>query len=820
VARVWAVLAVVVLHACASGDAPRLLPIAPSTVQVNRTLRIPLDVDNPRGLPLVYRVSAPADLVAFDSVVTIGGSPSGGELRYTPLASHVGTWTLTVVLASPDGAVYDRQQASVEVTPAADAAPVFLAPGAGGTFDLARDPCARFAVEIRDDDSPTVTIRERTPLPNGAMLSTSGPKTADFVWCPTGDQIAASARWTIALEADDGAHPPVPHDFVAVLRTGTAMGCTGAAPVVTLVSPSAGTSVTSGAGYDVVIDATDDLGLRDAPLLYWTTERPVDPAMPDVTTYAQVAFVADGAHFRATIPSLGLMPGEMRDVFFTVSATDNDDPTGTACDHRTDLLPVVSFTAVGAMAGGTTAPCGACAASIECAAGVCVPAAGGARCLATCTAGASCTTGSCIAVSTTEGASQMACGGVTAACDGGGCTDDAFEDDDSVPAAASLPFTGTSAHIGAQICRNDDDYYRFTPAAMDRVTVSIAFTGASGDLDLQVLDAMATIVGSSAGVGDSEMVSYCARDASPLYARVLGYAGAQNAYTLDVTRMAGGCCVNDAFEPDDTQASARPASAGVTGTLCPGDQDWIAVPVAGASRVVIDLSYDNARADVDIELVGPTGTVIASSLATTGTEHIDATVTTAGTYALHVFTLDTGTNDYTGTVAITAATTCTSTLGCPSGQVCDRGACRSATCTAASSCPSGYLCPDAGPGTGASSCAAPCTVNTDCRSTEACKWFPEGRGCAARGTGANGATCTSFADCGGQRACLDWPGGYCARARCASDADCETGTFCVAVGGTNVCSLDCTTDVTRCHTGLACRAITGVGGTARHVCTP
>lgn len=811
------------LAACEGGSAPQLLPIGHQTAQVNATLRVPLDVVNPSGVALAYRFEAPT-LVAIDSVATIGGSPSGGEFRFTPLASHVGTHSIDFVIAAPGGAEYDRQTMIVDVIAAADAAPVFLEPGAGGTYDLERDPCVRFHVEIRDDDSVTVDVRERSPLPDGAMLTASGPKSADFAWCPTPDQIGASARWTIELEADDLDHPPVPHDFVVVLRTGTSTGCPGLPPTITLVSPLSGERVTSSASYDVVITASDDRGLRDAPLLYWTTERPVDPAAPDVTTYAQVTFVADGANFRARIPSLGLAAGDEREVFFTASATDNDDATGTTCDHRTDLLPVVSFFAVGGTGGGTALACEACTASVECASGICVPAAGGARCLDACTTGSACAHGTCGSVSTSEGASASACGDVAAACGGSaGCTDDAFEPDDTVAAAHALTFSGSTAHLAAQICANDDDYYAFTPAAMDRVTVALAFTSSAGDIDLQLLDGTGTILGSSAGTSDMESVSYCARSASPLYARVLGYAGAENAYTMDVTRAAGACCVDDAGEPDDTQATARAISGtDFDGTLCPSDDDWLRVTTTGAARIVIDLTFDLARADVDMELVGSSGSVLGSSLGTTDTEHIDATVTTAGTYAIHVFSLDTtASNDYLGMVTVTPTTTCTSTLGCPSGQICDAGSCRSGTCTSASMCPASYLCPDAGPGTAPSTCGTSCTVNSDCRSTEACKWFPEGRACELRGAGANGATCASFADCGGQRACLDWPGGYCARAGCTADADCETGTFCVTVaGGTNVCSLDCSTDATRCHTGITCRSITGVGGTPRRVCAP
>src|SRR6185436_12175725 len=114
--------------------------------------------------------------------------------------------------------------------------------------------------------STTVDVRARTTFPDGAMLTPTGPKSADFEWCPTSDQIGASARWTIEMEADDRDHPPVPHDFVAVLRTGTSSTCPGAAPTITLRSPLEAERIASSSGYDVVITASDDRGLRDAPL--------------------------------------------------------------------------------------------------------------------------------------------------------------------------------------------------------------------------------------------------------------------------------------------------------------------------------------------------------------------------------------------------------------------------------------------------------------------------------------------------------------------------------------------------------------------------
>ncbi len=808
---------------CGPANGPRLLPFEPQEVAVSDALRLELAVDNPEGVPLEFRVEPPSDLVAFDSVATISGSPSGGELRFRPLAAHVGVHELAIVIASPGGGEYDRENVLITVIAASDAAPVFLEPGAGGTFDLARDPCVRFAIEIRDDDSASVDIRERSPLPEGATLISGGPKSATFEWCPAPDQIAASERWTIQLEANDGDHDAVPHNYVIVLRSGGG-GCgTGSAPTITLRSPLMDERITSSTGYDVEVSISDDRGLRDAPLLYWTSETPADP--PDITAFEQVVFESTGGdNYRARVPPLGLAEAEERTIFYLVSATDNDDESGTTCDHRTDSR-VVSFSAVGGSGGGPSLEeCSPCTASVECGVnGVCVPADVGTRCLTACPTN-SCAGGlSCNLAASTEGSLERVCGRVSENCGGssGSCTEDGNEPNDTIAAASRL--SGNPALTDGQICAMNPDYFRIDATISDEVVVTLdGFSHSAGDLDLRLLGTDGSILGSSAGTMDRESVTFCARETGPIYAHVLGYLGAENPYDLSVTRTADACCVNDAFEPDDSRATARtPTLDEFEGTLCPMDSDHIRIPITGASRVQIDVTFDGARSDIDIELFNPAGTVIASSRGTSDIESIDAMVTTAGSYVLRVFGYTEESNSYLGQVTVTSASGCTSTAACPLGMVCASGSCRSDDCTSMAMCPPSHLCPDPGPSTAASDCSASCTVSADCRTGEGCKWFPEGRACAVRGAGDNGAACSSFRDCNGQRACVDWPGGYCARAGCTNNGDCETGTYCVARGGVNVCALDCTTDTSRCRSpSYTCRFVVDVGSVSRRVCVP
>jgi hypothetical protein len=268
--------------------------------------------------------------------------------------------------------------------------------------------------------------------------------------------------------------------------------------------------------------------------------------------------------------------------------------------------------------------------------------------------------------------------------------------------------------------------------------------------------------------------------------------------------------VNDGDEPDDTLALARPADldGGFEGVICQNDKDHIAVEVDSPSRLTATILFDPLEADLDLELYSPAGALIVGSWGSLEEETVEAEVAAPGTYVLRVVPYGSGSTSYLGEVTLEAIAGCSTDQDCPIGTMCDTGACVNDACDAVEDCPNDHLCPTAGPDEAPRHCSAVCEFNADCRDTavtpESCKWFPEGRACGRRGSAANGAACTSSADCGGQRACLDLPGGYCARANCFFNEDCETDTFCAeVVVGQWAC-------VRRCGVGLAeCRLAEG-----------
>lgn len=809
--------ALVTLIGCKPGGGGASIdPLAPVTVRVNETLRVPLGASGGGG---AFFTTGPFDLAGARIMVS-GTASAGGELRWTPLASHVGSHSIPIQLVD-GGDVLDETLLSVTVEPAADSAPVFLRPGAGGTFDLTEDPLVAFDIEVRDDDSATVLIRENGDLPEGAFIVDVDDKRARFEWEPSADQIAASERWTIPIAADDGDHDPTELDYIAVLRGEVKPGCPGEPPAVAIVAPTMGGRVTSMGGYAVTASVSDDMGLRDPPLLLFTTTAPDDPSDPDVTIFDQLVMAPSGSDWTARIPSLDLADGEEATLYVLVTATDNDDPAGASCDHRTDSA-LLSFVATGGGGGGALPTCESCSATADCADGLCASAGSGGRCVPGCSGDGVCSMGECGPTVTVEGSVLAGCGPIEDVCGGGACVDDSREDDDTIAAAT----TYSSPITNGQICANDPDLFAIAVGAGQRVTVTLdGFVHADGDLDLQLLDADGTILDSSASTANTEVAEHCFAAAATAYAKVIGYLGDENSYELGATTAndPAMCCMDDPNEDNDTAATGRSlsvvgGSGAFEGTICPSDDDWYTFNVSGANRAEILLLIDDSTQDLDLELRGPSGTVIASSRGVTDTEEIDALLTASGTYAIGVLGFLQDSSDYIGNLTLTAESGCTNDDACPIDEVCDGGSCVDRACTFGGTCPDGP-CPNPGPGI-ASECGASCSVNADCRSGEACKWLPEGRYCGRTGSGANGDACTDFTDCGGQRGCVDWPSGTCARAGCTSNSNCESGTFCVSVDFEQpVCARDCSSGYI-CRSGYRCATQDDQGGSSRRVCVP
>jgi hypothetical protein len=100
-----------------------------------------------------------------------------------------------------------------------------------------------------------------------------------------------------------------------------------------------------------------------------------------------------------------------------------------------------------------------------------------------------------------------------------------------------------------------------------------------------------------------------------------------------------GACADDPFEVNDFASSAAPLPADTRHDLvsCFTDIDWFDLGIVAAGEtIVVNATFEDLRADLDLSLVGPSGTTVAASTTSTDDEQIVFTVTTSGTYLLQV----------------------------------------------------------------------------------------------------------------------------------------------------------------------------------------
>jgi hypothetical protein len=98
------------------------------------------------------------------------------------------------------------------------------------------------------------------------------------------------------------------------------------------------------------------------------------------------------------------------------------------------------------------------------------------------------------------------------------------------------------------------------------------------------------------------------------------------------------CPADDVHEQNDSQAAGRLIGPGAhRGIVCAHDADWFALDLAAGCTVQADLRFSHATGNLHLQLRTPAGATLAASYSNTDDERVQATVTTAGRYALHIY---------------------------------------------------------------------------------------------------------------------------------------------------------------------------------------
>lgn len=619
---------VATLVACGGGSAPELDSISDKVVAVGSELTIPLRATDADGDKISY--SFHADVPDLGDRATVNPTAAGtGLFRWRPLAADVGTWHFDFIAS--DGDHETTVPVTIEVRSAVgdQTTPVFRQPlGSGTTLDLAVRMCLDLDIVVEDQDTATVELTQQDPVIEGAVLDITGGLAGVWHWCPTRAQIDADDRYTLTLAANDHDNPPTVKNYLIVLRKEPQQNCPGTAPVVTHAPMNESTLV------DLTIDATitDDLGLRQPPLLYYSTTPPANP--PDLATMTQVTMLQITGDTRngtwaADVPNpVASMPtGSTATIYYAIVANDDDDAAGT-CDHETVAPATGTYQMTVTNPGGTggLGLCETCSADVQCggAGDNCVHVGADNYCLTACPPG-SCPSGytcSAAAVTSVNGAmarqcipSSGVCGSTTS------CTDDFFENNDTRTQAATLPdldpdtydFVSCPLPDGSN---DDEDWFPIVLTADATVTVTLAGMAVS-DLDLGLYDSAGTRLTSATGPTSNEMVSQCLH-AGTYYIRVYAWgAGTMNAYQLTYARVAGACpmvCTDDPREPDDDLMHARtisyPDFVSTGNQICANDDDWYKVLMFNGEIATVDLTFNqmNSTQDLDLHWYNSAGT--------------------------------------------------------------------------------------------------------------------------------------------------------------------------------------------------------------------
>lgn len=616
--------------ACGGGSAPELESIPDQVVAVGSELTIPLRATDPDGDKIAY--SFHADVPDLGDRATVNPTAVGTALfQWRPLASDVGTWHFDFIAS--DGDLSTTVPVTIEVRSAVgdQTTPVFRQPlGSGTTLDLAVRMCLDLDIVVEDQDSASVTITQEDPIIEGATLEATSGLAAVWRWCPTRAQIDADDRYTLTLAADDGENPRTIKNYLIVLRRVPEQNCPGTPPVVTHTPANESTLV------DLTIDATitDDMGLKQPPLLYHATTSPgAPPNLANMTQTTMLLITGDmrSGTWAADIPNpVASMPqGSTATIYYVIVANDDDDEAGT-CDHETQAPTGTSYqmTVTNPGGAGGVGLCESCSADVQCggAADNCVRVGTTNHCLQACAApGNTCPSGytcSAAAVTSVNGASARQCIPTAGVCGATmTCTDDFFENNDTRAQAALLPdldpdtYNFTSCPL-ADGSNDDEDWFPIILTADATVTLTLAGQSVS-DLDLGLYDATGVRLTSATGPTSMETITRCLTPGT-YYVRVYAWgAGAENDYTLTYARAAGACpmaCTDDPREPDDDAMNARsityPDFMSTGNQICAGDDDWYRVLMFNGEVLTVDLTFTqmNSTQDLDLHFYNASGT--------------------------------------------------------------------------------------------------------------------------------------------------------------------------------------------------------------------
>ncbi len=643
---------VFVLGACAlTNHPPSLVPLGDRSVRVGETLEFDVAAEDGDGDTLHFAMRF-LDPLPPETATLTPVAKDTARFRWSPLISEaLGAGRKIPVRFVVEDGYGGSDEAEITLTVFREGGvPVFLNPH-GYVLDLAAREYVSFVVEVKDDDSATVAIAMERPI-DGALLERLGPKTAEFYWRPSEEQVAAQLFHTVVFSADDGEHPPVSYEIgLVLLNAGSGGDCPGTPPRLLHTPPS---DVFGGGDLVVEADLSDGESVVRYPSVTYSLGD--GPGAPEGTLALTLG--GDG-RYRATLPTAAMPDEAAVLVRYHLTAEDNDDLTADRCDHTSRAPKDGSFVTawMGPVAAGLCvddaaepdddrvgAPVFSVGSGVErrlCPGDVdhvALDVGGASRLAIRATllgpqgdleltlldesgqpiggsspqpGGARLDVPSGLAdgrytVAVSSASEQGLAYALEAADAGAACPGDELEPNDDPATAPSLA-EGTYADL--VLCPGELDAYRVTVLPGENLAVTVRFLHQQGDLDLLVLDAAdQKLLAASETTFDDERVFLVDPGVSELLIAVLGYGDAGNTYDLEIAT--GGddeLCQDDVFAPNP---SASEAASIIEGTweglvLCPGTSDWFALGLNGGETLEVTLTTASSPDLLTVVVAGP-----------------------------------------------------------------------------------------------------------------------------------------------------------------------------------------------------------------------
>ncbi len=182
----------------------------------------------------------------------------------------------------------------------------------------------------------------------------------------------------------------------------------------------------------------------------------------------------------------------------------------------------------------------------------------------------------------------------------GSCVVDPYEPNNSDADATPL----APAFSDGYLCAGEEDWFTYDVPGNGYVEVTISYDPSDGDLDAALYAPDGQNLDNSNRSNGTEVIAWFNYNLAPqtVYLRVYPFFD-PNAdgipYGMLREQVTPGVCTDDLAEDDDLAATAQAWTGGqIFGTSCPGDNDWVAVPVAAGETLTASLSESTSAGDV------------------------------------------------------------------------------------------------------------------------------------------------------------------------------------------------------------------------------